>query len=84
MATLTVKTLKGKETDCNPTFRWTVEFQPGESLGQFGDPGSWNIKTIKSGIRKVYETVWGSPGETQAEFTNRKREFVTGMGVKLA
>ena len=84
MTTLTVKTLKGKETDSNPTFRWTVEFQPGDNMGHFGDPDGWTVKTLKSGIRKVSQTIWGSPGETQAEFTNRMREFVTGMGVKLA
>ena len=84
MTTLTVKTVKGKETDWNSTFRWTIEFQPDESLGQFGDPGSWNIKTLKSGVRKVSQTVLGSSGETQAEFKNRMHEFVTSMDVKLA
>lgn len=84
MTTLTVKTIKGKETDWNPTFRWTVEFQPDDNMGHFGDPDGWNVKTLKSGIRKVSQTVWGSPGETQTEFTNRMREFVTDMGVKLS
>lgn len=85
MTILTVKSLKGKETDWNPTFRWTVEFQPGENLGHFGDPDSWNIKTLKSGVRKVSQTVWGAPGETQAEFSKHMHDWVSNqMGVKLS
>ena len=56
MTILTVKSLKGKETNWNPTFRWTVEFQPDENLGYFDE---WNVKTLKSGVRKVSQTVWG-------------------------